>query len=409
MIKSQSLIRRLSLLKFTMSEARLYMADKSDEYRFSMGISILHDTVENLFWTIEMEKKIGIGDRQSFPAKFDTLLKIGKKIITFDRASIIELNAIRNAYTHQGILPNTTSSLPIIEKVIEDTEKTVKNIFKIELQNVSLSMLIKKDAVRESIQVVEENIRKKFDFAAYKKALYDIGKIYFDFHEQSQLDSILSMIEDRQAKEAGKKLSRYKFPKKGLNELHMDLLELGMVPFFYHRFKNLVPEFGRDNETDSVVPKYESLYWAKENWTKLNVEFCLNWIIEFFLKKQWLYSETKYKVILQTSRLHILKAKNDFKLELHEGKKNHISTFELSFKKDEYYLGDFIEYVEGRWQDYENQEENATLIIYSDDTTYSGQVSKDIFEIKEIHLDDLPKGVYSQLTKNIIAKKISER
>lgn len=393
------LVRRLTLLRYILNEARAYLSNTDDEFRFAIGISLLHDSVENLFWAIETFKNVGIKPNQSLTDKYSVIIgKLRSKKITFDSAEISELNTIRNAYKHQGVLPNTKFTKPLTEKITLDFGETIKNTFNIKLENVSLSQLIDKKELRETIQGIEKKFIKCHLPNDWKQIIYEVGKIYFDFHETNQLSSLYTLIEERTANEAGKKLSKYKFPKPDYHTLQLDLLEIGVIPYLYYRFKNLVPTFGIERETNKVIPKYETVYWGKENWTKLNAEFCLNWIIEFFLKKQWLYTSSKYDITIHTSRYHILEAVKDFKTEFNGGELD--SLVELNFKKGELYLGNFINYIEGQWQDFNEETDTQFLVIYTGKFAYSGKAPKDIFKISEIHLDDLPDGALNILHEN---------
>lgn len=393
------LVRRLTLLKFLLNESIAYLSSIDDEYRFAIGISMLHDSVENLFWAIETFKKVGIKDKHTFPDKYSLILsKLKSKKFCFDSASINELNTIRNAYKHQGILPNTKFAKPLTEKIILDFGETIKNTFNINFDNISLSQLLDKEELRKAIQNVEKNLVKCRLPNDYKQVLYDIGKIYFDFHETHDMSSFSSLLEERTANETGKKLSKYKFPDRDFHSLQLELLELGIVPYLYYRFKNLVPTFGMERETKRIIPKYETVYWGKENWTKLNAEFCLNWMIEYFLKKQWLYSSSKYNITMHTTRYHILEVVKDFKTKLNKGIQD--STWEINFKKGEFYFGNFINFVEGQWQDFNEEADDSLLVLYSNDGAYDGKVPKYVFKIKEIHIDDLPDGAIKILYDN---------
>ena len=402
--KDKSLIKRLTLLKFELGEAQNYITDRNDEYRFAIGISLLHDTIENLFWAIETVNNVGIKDKQqSLLDKHDTVvagLKLKGRL--FDRTNISGINTIRNAYKHQGVLPNISHTIPIIESLLEDFDSSVAKIFKINLSDVSLSLLINDQSLRKAIQQVEKKFDNIHDTNTYKAILYDLGRIYFDFHEKANLSSLFELIEERTAKETGKELPRYKFPKVELDWLHIDLLEMGVTPYLYHRFKNLVPSFGVDKKNDMVIPKYESVYWAKENWTKLNAEFCLNWLLDFFLKKQWLHTSTKYSITTKTTRYNLIEPKENYEAEFHNSAHQIKAT--IQFKKGSMYLANFMDFIEGSWQDYDNQTEDALVVIFTKDEAYSGRLPKTLFKIKEIHLDDLnklQKGAVDFLTGNV--------
>ena len=116
------------------------------------------------------------------------------------------------------------------------------------------------------------------------------------------------------------------------------------------------------------------------------------------MKKQWLYSSSKYSITINTTRYHILETKTNYKavfkgrnLDLH---------VEINFKKGKLYLGKFISFVEGQWQNFDNENKMEILVVFANEQAYSGYVNKDIFSIQKIHLDELPEGTVDILRKN---------
>lgn len=397
---SESLIKRMTILRYSLKEAEKYLKETTNEFAFSTGILLLHDATENLFWAINSINSNLFKDEDSFPLKFDKLHTNLKNKIVLDKTSIAELNTIRNSFKHKAILPNIQQAVSIASKVIKDFEATVYKIFNLHLSSVSLSMLIKNDEIRKRVLKVENKI---YDDASsheeYKNALIELGAIYFNYFEERNLSSISTYMEDSRAEQEGKKKKRFRFVEKNVDIISRDLLELGMAPYFYYRFKNLVPSYGLDTEENKVVQKVDTLHWGKENWTKLNSEFCLNWLIEYTLRQQRLYSRNDYNLEF-TSRVHIIEPIADFstKFNSYEPK----GSVKLNLKKNVKYLGFFMGYVGDMWQDYNEDDNNENfLILYGSNNRYSAYVPKDLFKIKEDHSIDLPLKIINILNRNL--------
>src|SRR3989344_2909625 len=245
--------------------------------------------------------------------------------------------------------------------------------------------------LKKNIEEVEVKLygNKKHTHNTYREILLRIGEIYFDYFEKNYTLSSLTDIYEKLSN-PDKKEARYKFPKKNVNEIALDHLELGLTPYFYWRFKNFIPELGIDTKTNKNIFK-TSVYWGRENWTEQNVKFCLNWLINYSLKKQWLYSNKQYS-LNRTSRVQILIPYKDVKIQLsnYDTEKNIRETSEFSLKSGAEYLGVYLDFTDGIWQDYDEENKNVNhFILYTSGLNYHGEVDKNISRIIEPYIDDI--------------------
>ncbi len=384
----KSLVERLVFLKYTLEEALNYLRDTTNEYGFTVGISLLHDSIENLFWAIALKRKVSIKDI-SVPEKFEQLSKsIGKKI-AFDKTSLVGLCRVRDSYKHHALLPNISQTVSITDKIVFDFYQTINNIFGIDLEVVSLSSLILDEKLKKEIQDIEKLLygNKKHTYNSYKDLLFKIGETYFNHFE---INFTLFSLQDAYDIFSKKKRARFKFPKRDVNEIALNHLELGLTPYLYWRFKNFVPEFGVDTETNETISKM-SFYWGRENWTYKNVKFCLNWLINYALKRQWLYSNKQYD-LNSTHRVQVVVPRKEVKITLsnYDTEKNLRTISEFSLQAGLEYLGCFIDFVDGAWQDYEENVNTAHFILYTSGLNYHGEIDKNTFDIVETYFDDIP-------------------
>ncbi len=388
--KSQlSLVDRLINVKKTLVEAERYIADIDDSHHLAIGLSLLHDAIESLYWVISSVNKFGLQESRSFIEKFDDLNAEPNIDLQFDRSTLSQFNRIRNNYKHHGILPQPGQAQKVSQKILEDFENTTKAVLNIDIRDVSLTTLIADEELKERLREIEKEISAAKNPEDFKNILERIGRAYYDFYEERFAHSLRSVLLREEEK-------RYQFPDVEHDRVNSNLFELGMVPFYYYRFKNLVPTFGKDEEADKIVSTKESMYWTKENWNHTNVDFCLNWLTDFFLRKQWVYSRQKYT--LERSRtFHLVAPKSNISL------KNEHSGHIVELKKDEYYFAHCFDYVDGVWQDFDrqNKEEDAHIALRGEDfEAIFFTVGRDRLDIVETDVDEIDEDFYQQILEN---------
>lgn len=393
-----STVNRLIILKYELSKAAQFLHGNLDDYQFALGLSLLHDSLENFFWIIENTHGVGFKERASFTDKFDQIKAKLKVKILINRTNIDELNSIRNSYKHHGVLPNIHHAQPIAEQIIQALSDTVWLLYRLKYDNISLSILIKNKILYDRINKVERKITShmKKNYSLWKDSIIDIGQIFYDFNDIHQHTGLSSIFDELEYHKTGKIPPRYKLPKVQLDYRNIELLELGIVPYSYYRFKNIVPEFAYDIKEKKGVPIYPSS-WSKENWTELNTKYCLDWIINYFLKKESLSSVGNYKIEHNTSDVQILTAKRDYQTNLRS--KDLSKVISVGFRKGESYLGKLLDYTENGWRDYNNSRVSTYLVLYVQ-KNLNGDVPKDLFDIKETFFDEINEKNLNKLLDN---------
>ena len=281
----------------------------------------------------------------------------------------------------------------IIRNLQEAFKDCILNIFNVDINSISLSFLIKNQELKKRLQKVEKAINKskKDDYLTYKEQMFELGKIFFDFYEKNQLNSLYFVLFGEDIKK------RYYFPKEATDRLAINLLEIGVEPYYYHRFKNFVPSFGLDRETHLIVPK-TSVYWDKSNWNKMNCIFCLGWLIEYALRAERKYRRKDYRLKLDGLNMQILTAKKNISIKLRNYKETRVEK-QFNFVENKEYFGKYIDYVDGRWEDYDNDTSSTHVVIYTNKGNFVGEIPKDLFNITETFIDEIRKEKINSLIK----------
>lgn len=394
---SESTIKRLKLVKFELLKVQQY-TETEDEYEFSLSISLLHDALENLFWVIEDTHNVGFKNGTDFIQKYDRIVDKLNSKVALNRANVNELNTLRAGFKHHGIIPNINYTRSIVNKIISNTNETIQNIYEISYEQISLAMIIKDNNLKSSLLEIEKKLESSRDKGKdkYKEALYMMGLVFFKFHESHELTGILQTFKEIEYQKSKTRPPKYKILNKNHNSLNLELLELGVTPYTYYRFKNIVPEFVIDSNTGEFKPKYP-IYWSKENWTTKNAYYFLDWLINFFIKKESLYRSGNYHIEYSTSNIQILMANYDYKTEFRGrlATPNHVVKFEKSKK----YLGRLSDYVEGTWQDYAEPSEEVDIVLYTDQAII-GKVPKNLFSVSETYVDEVVSSEWLLLKDN---------
>lgn len=356
--KITPIVDRLLLIKKTRYEAEKYLSNVDNVHHLAIGISLLHDAVESLFWTISgTNPKYAFKDRADFLSKFDVLKNEAKEKLAFDRTQVNNLNTVRNSYKHHGILPEQKQAQKIADSILEGLDETVKKVFKKDIKAISFSSLLDNEELRLRVEYIEKSINKSKKTAHYKQLLEEIGLVFFDYFERNSAESSLyDLIRNKE--------TRFGFAERlDSTHLHIDLLEIGVIPFYYHRFKNLVPTYGVDRKNNNqLVIKKDTVHWNRENWNRLNVEFCLNWLIDFFLRRQWMYSKEKYTLELG-AELQIIEVLADEIVDVAYRLDNKPAVPKITLKKGTKFVG-YSDFIDGNWQDFEEMENNeATNLL----------------------------------------------
>lgn len=285
---SQDIIERLCFVKHLLNKAKSDLLASFDLNGFSSGILSMHDAIDNLLGAIAAEKAVVIQEKDTLTVVFSKILA-NKIKLAGASSDIIKLNNIRNQIKHNGIFPNIENTLRLVDKWLSFVDENTKKIFHINIQEINLSASIEDEQKKNEINAIYDLVKNK----KYKLAMEKSGLAFFELYESKEFHTrlwIKSMAEKKDINEV-ERTEKYLFPDKDIHRLHLDLLEKGVDPYLYHRFKNLTPEYGyEDMITKKLICKKQSHTWNAGNWTKENSLFCIDWLVDYILKHQ-----TKYR------------------------------------------------------------------------------------------------------------------
>ena len=144
--------------------------------------------------------------------------------------------------------------------------------------SVSLKSLIRNETVRGYIDQAEKDI----EIGKKEEALISLAYAMYYICEVLTIPSpILSSLLFTKEKE-----KLLQFTQIHTIEHTVSLIEHGVDPFLYHRFKNLTPRIARHKDTGELFYWWDKHYGHPANWTIPNARFCLVYCIETALKFQ---------------------------------------------------------------------------------------------------------------------------
>jgi hypothetical protein len=189
------------------------------------------------------------------------------------RAQIKNLNAARTSIKHQGVLPDTTSLKQLPAIVSELLGDLCRVYLAVELESLSLVALIRNDTVRAWISRAEE----KHETEDYEQALICLGYAMYHLAEFGTTGGLLGVLMAQPRK-------KLEFTKPYGTDFTVELLEHGVDPFTYHRFRDLTPRMAYDTEESQVVYEWDKNYGHAKNWTRTNSRFCIEFCVDCALR-----------------------------------------------------------------------------------------------------------------------------
>lgn len=250
-----------------------------------MGLLSFHDAAENALGAVADELHAKVQNNAYLIQYYDWIQQADslKRSLPY-RTQMGKLNTIRNGIKHQGILPNpsTDAHYPVI--IREFVVHVCREYFDLDFELLSLKDSIRNPDVRVLVGQVEQHIEAE----QYREGLEVMSRIMFDIFESSILGS--QQMEKRMALrrlhvEQGPQPDVV-FPEFNHLTHTIVLLEKGIEPFLYHRFKNLTPKIGKSEKTGDVVLEWDKFYGHPGNWTEENARFCYDFILNAVLKFQ---------------------------------------------------------------------------------------------------------------------------
>lgn len=271
--------KRLVFAKWLQLQGESAVSHAYDDMRNAMGILLLHDAAEATLGAIADYLNVSFSGNKYLPDYYDLISQKdpGKRTVPY-RIQMNNLNKIRNDVKHHGIFPSYNSVSHFPATVYALLEELCSTYLEKQIDSINLTSLIKDGLCKNYIIEAESHIENN----NYEQALVSLAYSIFHLVESSTLTSgILRTLLNE--KDDGQE---FEFTKPYGTDYTVKLLEHGVEPYIYHRFRNLTPHIGQNKKTKEIQHCWEKQYGHPANWTKKNAQFCLGFAIDTALKFQ---------------------------------------------------------------------------------------------------------------------------
>lgn len=349
------ILYRLVLSKVIFRKATELCNASNDLFEFSHGLIALHDSLDNFCGAIVSSKNISLTGNKNKKFLLDMIeaiesdeKKSDPNFCLIGKSEIVQINTLRNNIKHQGIVPNANYASGLIVPITSFFEEYCLRYFHVEWNLVSLADSIKDNATRKNIKVIEGLILK----GEYKNALTQMAVIKFKvFDELSFRIALDPRYDFMSPSEEKKKLRASKniFPKQInewlLSELYdrADLLEKGISREILKKFEELSAVVGINNAKEWKYIFQHDHNWARPNWTKQNVLFCYDFLIDAILKNQRREHNYLHKTVFT---VYTIRAKSD--IPIYQFKDNLVYTMSAGEERDAM----IFERIDNNWELY---------------------------------------------------------
>jgi hypothetical protein len=270
--------KRIVLAKALQKAGEAACASRNNQTSFTMGILLLHDAVEATLGAVADNLNAKLAGNHYLLDYYELIENrdTQKRSVPY-KTQMRNLNTIRNNAKHQGILPDPKSNAHFPTTVYALIEEVCQTYLGLDFSSVSLKSLIRNEEILGYIdqaekQIEEGKIEEGLISLAY--AMYYICEAWtipwplFYPYTQKEKESLLQFTQPYKIRHTVK------------------LIEHGIDPFLYHRFKNLTPMIAKHKDTGELFYWWDKHYGHPANWTVRNARFCLNFCIETALKFQ---------------------------------------------------------------------------------------------------------------------------
>jgi len=266
--------KRIVLAKMLYKAGEAACARRNDEMAFTKGILLLHDAAEAALGAAADYLHAKLTGNIYLLQYYDLIKKADPKDrqVTY-RPQMRILNTLRNNAKHEGILPNPKSNAHFPATVYALIEDICQTYLRLDFSSVSLKSLIRDKKVLAYIEKAEKEIEnKKVD-----KALISLAYAMYHVRESSTISSLFSRTGQERT---------LQFPEPYNIEYKTELIQYGIDPYLYYRFKNLTPTIVMHKDTGKLSYWWDRDYGHPKNWTIRNASFCLDFCINTVLKFQ---------------------------------------------------------------------------------------------------------------------------
>ena len=269
--------KRIVLAKMLQEAGEAACVSRNDQMLFAKGILLLHDAAEAALGAVADYLHANLTEK-CYLLKYYGLIKDKdpqKRTVPYGN-QMRNLNILRNNIKHQGILPDPKSNAHFPVTVYELINEICQTYMELNFTSVSLKSLIGNNKVLDYIDQAEKEIEDN----KIEEGLISLAYAMYYICESSTLLSFFSPSAQRQ------KETPLEFTQPHTTEYTVQLIERGVDPFLYHRFRNLTPRIATHKDTRKLSYWWDKFYGHSANWTVRNARFCLNFCIQTALKFQ---------------------------------------------------------------------------------------------------------------------------
>lgn len=270
--------KRIVLAKMLQKAGEAACASRNDQMVFTKGILLLHDAVEAALGAVADHLNARLTGNHYLLDYYDLIKKADIQNRTAPyRTQMRNLNTIRNNAKHQGILPDPKSNAYFPTTVHALIEEVCQTYLGLDFSSVSLKSLIRNKKVLGYINQAE----KEIEDGKIEEGLISLAYAMYHICESSTIPWPFFYPYTQNEKE-----TPFQFTQSYKIEHTVELIEHGVDPYLYHRFKNLTPRIARHKDTGELFYWWDKFYGHPANWTVRNARFRLNFCIETALKFQ---------------------------------------------------------------------------------------------------------------------------
>jgi len=276
----QEVLDRLLLAKslhlFGESACRL----TADRLSFTRGLLLLHDAADAALGAIADHLHAPLKDK-TYILNYYSLIRDADsqhRAVPY-QTQVRNLNSIRVAIKHLGVFPDPTTSSHFPNVVGDLLEQLCNTYLDCDLGSLSLASMIESDTVKALVLEAEQAITDE----DYKVA---IEKLAFAMCRLAGMDSVFAqaLVERKRGVEQPAQM-RFS-PETDTIDFTVKLIQHGVDPYLYRRFKTLTPAVWTGIGDTSPEFKWSHDFGHPANWTLKNAQFCLEFCVDSALKFQ---------------------------------------------------------------------------------------------------------------------------
>ena len=275
----EEVLRRVILAKDLLREAQGACGAPHDRSAFAKGVLLLHDAAEAALGAIADHLHAQVRREEPLLGYYDRIRETdpGHREVPY-RTQVRALNAARIDIKHVGLFPDPRACAHFPAAVENLLESLCETYLGLPLESVSLACLIRDERIRTLVEQVDQAIER----GAYEEALRLLAEAVFHAFEDKKL--FIGPLARAFAR--GADPHAVDFPEPFSLQSTVTLLQHGVDPYRFYRFKNLAPAIGKNRTTDELVVFWDKHYGHPGNWTKQNATFCRDVALDAILKFQ---------------------------------------------------------------------------------------------------------------------------